>query len=64
MQALERYQCIIDGLCAEQIECGIDFEKSMHYGSNFQNCIIKAYSVLANLDQYEDAHVTGLNQRL
>jgi len=52
-QAPERYQCIIDGLRAEQMELAIDFEKSTRYGTNFQNRIIKGYSGLAALDQHE-----------
>jgi len=52
-QAPERYQLIIDGLRAEQMELAIDFEKSTRYGTNFQNRIIKGYSGLAALDQHE-----------
>lgn len=52
-QAPERYQLIIDGLRAEQMELAIDFEKSTRYGTNFQNRIMKGYSGLASLDQHE-----------
>ena len=52
-QAPERYQCIIDGLRAEQMELAIDFEKSTRYATNFQNRMIKGYSGLAALDQHE-----------
>lgn len=52
-QAPERYQCIIDGLRAEQMELAIDFEKSTRYGTNFQNRLIKGFSGLAALDQHE-----------
>ncbi len=52
-QAPERYQCIIDGLRAEQMEAAIDFEKSTRYATNFQNRILKGYSGLAALDQHE-----------
>lgn len=52
-QAPERYQCIIDGLRAEQMEAVIDFEKSTRYATNFQNRILKGYSGLAALDQHE-----------
>ncbi len=52
-QSPERYQCIIDGLRAEQMELAIDFEKSTRYGTNFQNRIIKGFSGLAALDQHE-----------
>jgi hypothetical protein len=48
----ERYQCIIDGLRAEHVELVIDFKKSTHYGTNFQNHIFKGYSGIA-LDQHE-----------
>ena len=49
----ERYQCIVDGLRAEQMELAIDFEKSTRYATNFQNRMIKGYSGLAALDQHE-----------
>ena len=52
-QAPERYQCIIDGLRAEQMEAAIDFEKSTRYATNFQNRILKGYSGMAALDQHE-----------
>ncbi len=52
-QAPERYQCIIDGLRAEQMEAAIDFEKSTRYATNFQNRILRGYSGLAALDQHE-----------
>ena len=51
-QAPERYQCIIDGLRAEQMELAINFEKSTRYATNFQNRMIKGYSGLAALDQH------------
>ncbi len=53
VEAPERYQAIIDGLRAEQMEASIDFEKSTRYATNFQNLIIKGYSALAALDQHE-----------
>ncbi len=52
-QAPEWYQCIIDGLRAEQMELAIDFEKPNRYGTNFQNRLIKGFSGLAALDQQE-----------
>jgi hypothetical protein len=52
-QAPERYQCIIDGLRAEQVELAIDWEKSTRYGANFQNRMIKGFSGLAATDQHE-----------
>lgn len=52
-RAPERYQCIIDGLRAEQMELAIDFEKSTRYATNFQNRIIRGYTGLASFDQHE-----------
>jgi hypothetical protein len=49
----ERYQAIIDGLRAEQMEAAIDFEKTTRYATNFQNRIIKGYPDLAALDRRE-----------
>jgi len=59
-EAPERYQAIIDGLRAEQMEASIDFEKSTRYATNFQNRIIKGYSALAALDQHEAVIKQGL----
>ena len=56
----QRYQAIIDGLRAEQMEASIDFEKSTRYAMNFQNRIIKGYSALAALDQHEAVIKQGL----
>ncbi len=58
----ERYQAIIDGLRAEQMEASIDFEKSTRYATNFQNRIIKGYSALAALDQHEAVIKQGLSE--
>ncbi len=58
----ERYQAIIDGLRAEQMEAAIDFEKSTRYATNFQNRIIKGYSTLAALDQHETVIKQGLSE--
>jgi hypothetical protein len=59
-EAPERYQAIIDGLRAEQMEAAIDFEKSTRYATNFENRIIKGYSALAALDQHEALIKQGL----
>jgi hypothetical protein len=60
VEAPERYQAIIDGLRAEQMEASIDFEKSTRYATNFENRIIKGYSALAALDQHEALIKQGL----
>jgi hypothetical protein len=57
----DRYQAIIDGLRAEQMEAAIDFEKTTRYATNFQNRIIKGYSALAALDQHETVIKQGLS---
>lgn len=61
-EAPERYQAIIDGLRAEQMEVAIDFEKTTRYATNFQNRIIKGYSALAALDQHEAVIKQGLSE--
>ena len=52
-QAPARYQTIIDGLRAEQIEQAIDLDKSQRYATNLQNRMLKGFSALAALDQHE-----------
>jgi len=52
-QAPSRYQTIIDGLRAEQMEQAIDLEKSQRYATNLQNRMLKGFSALAALDQHE-----------
>ena len=52
-QAPARYQAIIDGLRAEQIERAIDMDKSQRYATNLQNRMMKGFSALAALDQHE-----------
>jgi len=58
----DRYQAIIDGLRAEQMEAAIDFEKTTRYATNFQNRIIKGYSALAALDQHEAVIKQGVSE--
>jgi hypothetical protein len=48
-----RYQTIIDGLRAEQMEQAIDLDKSQRYATNLQNRMLKGFSALAALDQHE-----------
>jgi len=48
-----RYQTIIDGLRAEQIEEAIDLDKSQRYATNLQNRMLKGFTALAALDQHE-----------
>jgi len=52
-QAPARYQTIIDGLRAEQMEQAIDLDKSQRYATNLQNRMLKGFSALAALDQHE-----------
>jgi hypothetical protein len=52
-QAPSRYQAIIDGLRAEQMERAIDLDKSQRYATNLQNRMLKGFSALAALDQHE-----------
>jgi len=52
-QAPIRYQTIIDGLRAEQMEQAIDLDKSQRYATNLQNRMLKGFSALAALDQHE-----------
>jgi hypothetical protein len=52
-QAPSRYQIIIDGLRAEQMEQAIDLDKSQRYATNLQNRMLKGFSALAALDQHE-----------
>jgi hypothetical protein len=48
-----RYQIIIDGLRAEQMEQAIDWDKSQRYATTLQNRMLKGFSALAALDQHE-----------
>lgn len=52
-KAPSRYQAIIDGLRAEQMEQAIDLDKSQRYATNLQNRMLKGFSALAALDQHE-----------
>ena len=52
-QAPARYQTIIDGLRAEQMEHAIDLDKSQRYTTNLQNRMLKGFSALAALDHHE-----------
>ena len=52
-KAPARYQTIIDGLQAEQMEQAIDLDKSQRYATNLQNRMLKGFSALAALDQHE-----------
>lgn len=52
-QAPARYQTIIDGLRAEQMEQAIDLDKSQRYATNLQNRMLKGFSALAALNQHE-----------
>jgi hypothetical protein len=52
-EAPVRYQIIIDGLRAEQMEQAIDWDKSQRYATTLQNRMLKGFSALAALDQHE-----------
>jgi hypothetical protein len=49
----DRYQIIIDGLRAEQMEQAMDLDQTNRYATNIQNRISKAIATLAALDQHE-----------
>jgi hypothetical protein len=49
----ERYQTIIDGIRAEQMQEAMDLEKSTRYATNFQNRIMKGFQTLVALTQFE-----------
>uniref|UniRef100_UPI00404754DB hypothetical protein n=1 Tax=Polynucleobacter sp. TaxID=2029855 RepID=UPI00404754DB len=49
----DRYQIIIDGLRAEQMEQAMDLDKTNRYATNIQNRIAKGVATLAAIDQHE-----------
>jgi hypothetical protein len=49
----DRYQIIIDGIRAEQMQEAMDLEKSTRYATNFQNRIMKGFQTLVALNQFE-----------
>lgn len=53
-----RYQIIIDGLRAEQIEEALDLDKTNRYATNIQNRIAKGVATLAAIDQHEYLRAT------
>lgn len=53
-----RYQIIIDGLRAEQMEDAMDLDKTNRYATNIQNRIAKGVATLAAIDQHEYRMVT------
>ncbi len=53
-----RYEAIIAGLRAEQLQAGMDLEKSSRYATNFQNRILKGFTALSHLAQYEQQQLT------
>ena len=52
-QEPQRYQAIVDGLRAEQMEVAIDMDKTQRYATNLHNRMLKGLSALAALDQHE-----------
>lgn len=48
-----RYQIIIDGLRAEQMEEAMDLDKTNRYATNIQNRVAKGIATLAAMDQHE-----------
>jgi len=48
-----RYQIIIDGLRAEQMEEAMDLDKTNRYATNIQNRVAKGVATLAAMDQHE-----------
>jgi hypothetical protein len=53
-----RYEAIIAGLRAEQLQAGMDLEKSTRYATNFQNRILKGFAALSHLAQYEQQQLS------
>jgi hypothetical protein len=49
----ERYQILVMGLRAQQIEEAIDLDKSNRYATNLQNRLLKGVNALVTLDQIE-----------
>lgn len=49
----DRFQTIIDGLRAEQMEQAMDLDKTNRYATNIQNRIAKGVATLAAIDQHE-----------
>ena len=49
----ERYQILVMGLRAQQIEEAIDLDKSNRYATNLQNRLLKGINALVTLDQIE-----------
>ena len=54
----ERYQTIIEGIRADQMQEAMDLEKSIKYATNFQNRILKGFAALSQLSQYEHQQLT------
>lgn len=48
-----RYEIIIAGIRAEQMQEAMDLEKSTKYSTNFQNRILKGFAALSHLAQVE-----------
>ena len=49
----DRYQILLMGLRAQQIEQAIDLDKSNRYATNLQNRLLKGINALVTLDQIE-----------
>jgi len=60
----ERYEVIIAGIRAEQMQEGMDFDKSTRYATNFQNRVIKGFTALAALDQHEQQQLSAVSEEL
>jgi hypothetical protein len=48
-----RFQIIIDGLRAEQMEEAMDLDKTNRYATNIQNRVAKGIATLAAMNQHE-----------
>ena len=51
----ERYQLLIDGLRAQQVQTVLDLDKSNRYATNLQNRLLKGFQALHTLDQIDSA---------
>ena len=59
-----RYEIIIAGIRAEQMQEAMDLEKSTKYSTNFQNRILKGFAALSHLAQVEQQQLTYVAQKV
>ena len=59
-----RYEIIIAGIRAEQMQEAMDLEKSTKYSTNFQNRILKGFAALSQLAQVEQQQLTYVAEKV